>query len=62
MAETNILLVEPKDEFAHPVIRVLEDSGYRVTHSRTGRSALLEGAAPITLVSSNLPDMCRSDS
>ena len=58
MAETNILLVEPKDEFAQPVIRVLEDSGYRVTHSRTGRSALLEGAAPITLVSSNLPDMC----
>ncbi|KFI13941.1 sigma-54-dependent Fis family transcriptional regulator [Vibrio coralliilyticus] len=58
MAETNILLVEPKDEFAQPVIRVLEDSGYRVTHFRTGRSALLEGAAPITLVSSNLPDMC----
>lgn len=58
MAETNILLVEPRDEFAQPVIRVLEEAGYHVTHSRTGRSALLEGSASITLVSSNLPDMC----
>ncbi|MEZ8099477.1 sigma-54 interaction domain-containing protein [Vibrio bivalvicida] len=59
MADTaNILLVEPKDELAQPVIRVLEESGYTITHSRTGRSALLEQAAGITLVSSNLPDMC----
>lgn len=58
MTETNILLVEPRDELAQPVIRVLEESGYQVTHSRTGRSALLEQQAVITLVSSNLPDMC----
>ena len=49
MAETNILLVEPKDEFAQPVIRVLEDSGYRVTHSRTGRSALPVSYTHLTL-------------
>lgn len=61
MTETNILLVEPKDELAQPVIRVLEESGYQITHSRTGRSALLEQAADITLVSSNLPDMCVRD-
>lgn len=61
MTETNILLVEPKDELAQPVIRVLEESGYQITHSRTGRSALLEQTADITLVSSNLPDMCVRD-
>ncbi|MDN3609469.1 sigma-54 dependent transcriptional regulator [Vibrio ostreicida] len=61
MSETTILLVEPKDEFAQPVLRILEESGYRVNHVRTGRSALLEEAVPITLVSSNLPDMCVRD-
>ena len=58
MTSTSILLVEPKDEFAQPIIKVLVQSGYRVTHVRTGRSALLEPRTAITLVSSNLPDMC----
>ena len=42
MTSTSILLVEPKDELAQSIIKVLEPSGYRVTHVRTGRSALLE--------------------
>ena len=58
MTSTSILLVEPKDELAQSIIKVLEPSGYRVTHVRTGRSALLEPSTAITLVSSNLPDMC----
>lgn len=61
MIKTKILLVEPKEELAQPVSRVLEESGYEVTISRTGRTALLEQTADITLVSSNLPDMCVRD-
>lgn len=58
MLITEILLVEPNDHYAQPVIQVLEDAGYRVTHARTGRSALIDVSATITLVSSSLPDMC----
>lgn len=52
-----ILLVEPSESLALPVIDVLQDAGYKVRHARTGRSALLGDPASITLVSSNLPDM-----
>ncbi|CZF86026.1 sigma-54 dependent transcriptional regulator [Grimontia marina] len=57
MKKTEILLVEPSESLAFPVIDVLKDAGYRVRHARTGRSALLGEPATITLVSSNLPDM-----
>lgn len=57
MKTTEILLVEPSESLAFPVIDVLQDAGYTVRHARTGRSALLGDPASITLVSSNLPDM-----
>ncbi|MGC9421866.1 sigma 54-interacting transcriptional regulator [Vibrio sp.] len=58
MAKMEVLLVEPNDAFAQPVLNVLHKAGYAPRHARTGRSALLETRAKITLVSSNLPDMC----
>jgi DNA-binding NtrC family response regulator len=58
MTNTDILLVEPNELFSQPVIEVLESAGYSVRHARTGRSALLEEKAAITVVSSDLPDMC----
>ncbi|MCV3264231.1 hypothetical protein OGZ01_23380 [Vibrio harveyi] len=58
MTKTDILLVEPNENLAQPVLGVLENAGYSTKHSRTGRSALLQERACITLVSSNLPDMC----
>ncbi len=57
MAKTDILLVEPNELYADAMIAVLTAAGYAVRHARTGRSALLEAKAPITLVSSTLPDM-----
>lgn len=57
MKTTEILLIEPSEALAFPVIDVLQGAGYQVRHARTGRSALLEEPAAITLVSSNLPDM-----
>lgn len=61
MTKTNILLVEPNEHLAQPVIDVLKNAGYIVTYTRTGRSALLEERVSITLVSSTLPDMCVSE-
>ncbi|CAM3826785.1 Transcriptional regulatory protein ZraR [Vibrio aerogenes CECT 7868] len=58
MMNTDILLVEPNEHFSQSVIEVLEGAGYSVRHARTGRSALLEEKAAITVVSSDLPDMC----
>lgn len=58
MTKTNILLVEPNEHLAQPVLDVLKNAGYTAKHTRTGRSALLEERASITLVSSTLPDMC----
>lgn len=58
MTKTDILLVEPNERLAQPVLDVLGSAGYTARHSRTGRSALLEERASITLVSSTLPDMC----
>lgn len=58
---TTILLVEPNDTEAQPVIETLQAAGYRVVHQRTGRQALLEKSAEIALVSSALPDMCVRD-
>ncbi|SHO55700.1 sigma-54-dependent transcriptional regulator [Vibrio quintilis] len=58
MTNTDILLVEPNEHFSQPVIEVLESAGYSVRHARTGRGALLEEKAAITVVSSDLPDMC----
>lgn len=58
MAKMEVLLVEPNDVIAQPVLHVLQKAGYLIRHARTGRSALLEERAKITLVSSNLPDMC----
>lgn len=58
MTKMDILLVEPNEHLAQPVLDVLGNAGYSARHSRTGRSALLEERACITLVSSNLPDMC----
>ncbi len=57
MAKSDILLVEPNEQYAEAMIAVLSGAGYHVRHARTGRSALLEAKAPITLVSSTLPDM-----
>lgn len=57
MTKSDILLVEPNELLAQPVIDVLIEAGYRVRHARTGRSALLQEAAAITVVSANLPDM-----
>ncbi|MCJ2378580.1 sigma-54 dependent transcriptional regulator [Vibrio sp. ZSDZ34] len=57
MMNKDILLVEPSDHFAQPMIDVLQQAGYRVNHIRTGRTALLQTSAAITLVSSNLPDI-----
>ncbi|MGF1750642.1 MULTISPECIES: sigma 54-interacting transcriptional regulator [Vibrio] len=53
----DILLVEPCDNDARPIIDVLQQQGFLVRHVRTGRAALLEPTAAISLVSSNLPDM-----
>jgi len=61
MADTCVLLVEPKDALAQPALEVLEKAGYAAFHARTGRSALLEHPCDITLVSSNLPDMSIQD-
>lgn len=57
MTKTDILLVEPNENLARPVLDVLESAGYCARHSRTGRTALLGESASITLVSSTLPDM-----
>ncbi|WP_456297013.1 sigma-54 dependent transcriptional regulator [Vibrio sp. AK197] len=57
MASTDILLVEPNEHHAETIKSILIQAGYRVRHARTGRSALLEAKAAITLVSSTLPDM-----
>ncbi|MCE7628570.1 sigma-54-dependent Fis family transcriptional regulator, partial [Vibrio fluvialis] len=48
MTKSDILLVEPNELLAQPVIDVLIEAGYRVRHARTGRSALLQEAAAIT--------------
>nr|WP_211091978.1 sigma-54 dependent transcriptional regulator [Vibrio agarilyticus] len=53
----NILLVEPSESLAMPVINVLQEAGYQVRHARTGRNALMMKPAAVTLVSSQLPDM-----
>ncbi|WP_346726871.1 sigma 54-interacting transcriptional regulator, partial [Vibrio parahaemolyticus] len=53
-----MLLVEPNEALAQPVLDVLQNAGYTAKHTRTGRGALLEERAEITLVSSTLPDMC----
>ncbi|WP_272166294.1 sigma-54-dependent transcriptional regulator [Vibrio diabolicus] len=58
MTKTKILLVEPNEALAQPVLDVLQNAGYTAKHTRTGRGALLEERAEITLVSSTLPDMC----
>ncbi|WP_394211833.1 sigma-54-dependent transcriptional regulator [Enterovibrio calviensis] len=57
MKNMEILLVEPNETVALPVIDVLKDAGYKVRHARTGRSALLNEPAAVTLVSSSLSDM-----
>lgn len=61
MAKTKILLVEPVEDNARPIIRDLERDGYTVAYCRTGREALLQGLPEITLVSASLPDMCVRD-
>ncbi|SEG51750.1 sigma-54-dependent transcriptional regulator [Vibrio hangzhouensis] len=53
----DILFVEPCELNAKPIIELLTQQGFDVTHVRTGRAALLKPAASISLVSSNLPDM-----
>ena len=58
MTKMNVLLVEPNECLARPVLDMLESVGYSLKHISTGRRALLEERACITLVSSNLPDMC----
>ncbi|WP_428773752.1 sigma-54-dependent transcriptional regulator [Vibrio sp.] len=57
MTKMDILLVEPNEQIAQPMQEMLTEAGYQVRLVRTGRSALLEPAAGITLVSSNLPDI-----
>ncbi|MDF2152623.1 sigma-54 dependent transcriptional regulator [Vibrio sp. CAU 1672] len=58
MTIADILLVEPNENLAQSVLEKLQEAGYRTRHARTGRGALLEERAGVTLVSSNLPDMC----
>ncbi|MCF7480388.1 sigma-54 dependent transcriptional regulator [Vibrio sp. J1-1] len=58
MSRMEILLVEPNEHCAQLVMNVLEKSDYKVRHSRTGRAALIDERVDVTLVSSNLPDMC----
>ncbi|ENM5759311.1 sigma 54-interacting transcriptional regulator [Vibrio mimicus] len=58
MTKLDILLVEPNENFAQPVLKVLQEAGYCVRHMRSGCSALLETHAAITLVGSDLSDMC----
>ncbi|MFC5079238.1 Transcriptional regulatory protein ZraR [Vibrio thalassae] len=55
--QKDILYVEPCEQNAQPIIDLLVEQGFNVTHVRTGRSALLTAAGSISLVSSNLPDM-----
>ncbi len=61
MTKLDILLVEPHEHLAQPVINVLTGAGYPVRHERTGRNALLQRPAAITVVSSNLPDIAVSE-
>lgn len=61
IVKMDVLLVEPNDDFAQLILNVLQQAGHQTRHSYTGRSALLESRADITLVSSNLPDMCVCD-
>ncbi|WP_165312877.1 sigma-54-dependent transcriptional regulator [Vibrio ziniensis] len=61
MSRLDILLVEPNELLAQSVIEVLTIAGYQVRHERTGRSALLQSPAAITIVSSNLSDISVHD-
>ncbi|MGG5572662.1 sigma-54-dependent transcriptional regulator [Vibrio diazotrophicus] len=61
MSTLDILLVEPNELLAQSVIDVLTDAGYNVRHERTGRNALLQSPASITIVSSNLCDISVHD-
>ncbi len=58
MSRMEILLVEPNEHCAQLMMDVLEKSDYKVRYSRSGRAALIDERADVTLVSSNLPDMC----
>lgn len=53
----DILFVEPCDINAAPIIDLLTEQGFSVTHVKTGRAALLQDKATISLISSALPDM-----
>ena len=57
----DILLVEPNETLAQPMLDILGHAGYSIRYCRTGRSALLEERAGITLVSTNLTDMCATE-
>ncbi len=42
--QKDILYVEPCEQNAQPIIDLLVEQGFNVTHVRTGRSALLTAA------------------